>query len=118
MHMPANALPGAAERLKLFNRGPTSSSPVPSTQVNTLSVKPLPAYSQCNYTQALPGAAERLKLFKADLLQPGSFDGAFQGCDFVVHVASPFIVNVAGAEAAEKLVEPAVQGTAHVLGEC
>ena len=33
---------------------------------------------------ALPG---NLKLFKADLLQPGSFDAAVQGADYVFHTA-------------------------------
>jgi hypothetical protein len=43
----------------------------------------------------LPGAAERLKVFEGcDLTVPGSFDAAVQGCDCVMHTASPFALNV------------------------
>jgi len=38
----------------------------------------------------LAGASERLKLVEADLLKPGAFDAAVQGCDGVFHTASPF----------------------------
>jgi nucleoside-diphosphate-sugar epimerase len=47
--------------------------------------------------RALPGAEQRLKLFAADLLKAGSFHEAVAGCDYVIHTASPFIVNVRGA---------------------
>ncbi|WP_372176610.1 NAD-dependent epimerase/dehydratase family protein [Xanthomonas axonopodis pv. phyllanthi] len=33
---------------------------------------------------------DQLRLFEADLLVPGSFAGAMQGCSVVHHVASPF----------------------------
>ncbi|KAG2502117.1 hypothetical protein HYH03_000609 [Edaphochlamys debaryana] len=66
---------------------------------------------------SLPGAAERLKLFKADLTGPeGSFDEAMQGCDYVIHTASPYIVNIKPGEAKARLLDPAVHGTASVLG--
>lgn len=42
----------------------------------------------------LPGASERLKLVEADLLKPGAFDSAVQGCDGVFHTASPFFHKV------------------------
>lgn len=55
-----------------------------------------------------------LKLFAADLLQAGSFDAAMQGCELVMHTASPFIMkDYDDANAA--LVQPALQGTRHVL---
>jgi nucleoside-diphosphate-sugar epimerase len=38
----------------------------------------------------LSGASDRLKLVEADLLKPGAFDSAVQGCDGVFHTASPF----------------------------
>jgi len=41
----------------------------------------------------LDGAKERLHLFKADLLEEGSFDSAFEGCDGVFHTASPVFLN-------------------------
>lgn len=55
-----------------------------------------------------------LKLFKADLLTEGSFDEAMQGCELVMHTASPFVLDgFTDAEAA--LVKPAVDGTKNVL---
>jgi nucleoside-diphosphate-sugar epimerase len=57
---------------------------------------------------------DRLQLFKADLLSPGSFDAAMQGCELVMHTASPFVISgFSDAEAA--LVRPAVEGTRNVL---
>ncbi|GLC73284.1 hypothetical protein PLESTF_001356300 [Pleodorina starrii] len=44
----------------------------------------------------LPGASERLRLFKADLMVPGSFDAAVQGCDYVIHVAAPVVLGKRG----------------------
>ena len=55
-----------------------------------------------------------LTLFKADLLDPGSFDEAMQGCDIVMHTASPFIIS-GFTDAQEALVRPAVEGTRNVL---
>lgn len=55
-----------------------------------------------------------LALFEADLLRPGSFDEAMRGCDFVIHTASPFIVQ--GVKNADlQLISPAVEGTENVL---
>lgn len=54
-----------------------------------------------------------LDLFEADLLQPGSFDKAFEGCSAVFHTASPFQLQV--ADPIKDLVEPAVHGTVNVL---
>lgn len=34
----------------------------------------------------------QLKLFKSDLLDPGSFDDPMQGCELVIHTASPFFL--------------------------
>ena len=45
----------------------------------------------------------------------GSFDAAIKGCEAVLHTASPFYM--AGGSK-EKLVEPAMKGTANVLGAC
>ena len=59
---------------------------------------------------ASPG---ELKLFSADLLEPGSFGEAMQGCRVVFHLASPFVLNVTDPD--KELVEPAVEGTRNVL---
>lgn len=59
----------------------------------------------------LPGD---IKYFKADLLDEGSFDQAMQGCDVVMHTASPFTSQVTDPQT--DLVDPAVKGTRNVLG--
>lgn len=57
----------------------------------------------------------RLTLYAADLLEDGSFTEAAQGCELVVHTASPFLLGkVKDPEAV--LVRPALQGTRNVLG--
>ena len=62
--------------------------------------------------QRYPG---QLKLFEADLLKPGSFDGAFAGCAAVHHVASPFLLPEKIRDGQRQLLEPALQGTRNVL---
>lgn len=56
----------------------------------------------------------RLSLFKADLLEPGSFDEAMDGCELVIHTASPFLLT-GFTDAEEALVRPALEGTRNVL---
>jgi len=58
-------------------------------------------------------AKGELKLFRADLLQPGSYDEAMQGCAVVFHTASPFRTDV--KDPVKELIEPAVNGTENVL---
>ena len=73
----------------------------------------------CDHLRSLPGAGERLRLFAADLMAEGSFDAAIAGCVGVFHAASPFFSKGVTAEnAAEKLLDPAVQGTLNVLRAC
>lgn len=62
---------------------------------------------------ALPGAEERLDLVEADLLVPGSFDSATAGCEYVLHVSSPFALDVDDPQI--DLVDPAVLGTVSLL---
>lgn len=50
--------------------------------------------SAASHLQQLPGAKKQLKLFHADLLEDGSFDEAMQGCSYVLHTASPYMVDV------------------------
>lgn len=38
----------------------------------------------------IPGAPERFKPFTADLLTPGAFDAALEGCTAAIHCASPY----------------------------
>lgn len=39
----------------------------------------------------LVGAETRLKLFEADIYKPDEFEAAIRGCQFVFHMATPFI---------------------------
>jgi nucleoside-diphosphate-sugar epimerase len=55
-----------------------------------------------------------LKIFQADLLDPGSFDAAMEGCEKVLHTASPFFIS-GFKDADEALVKPAKEGTRNVL---
>ncbi|KAJ0104057.1 hypothetical protein J7T55_006983 [Diaporthe amygdali] len=57
----------------------------------------------------------KLLLFEADLLQPGSFYPAMQGCEIVFHVASPFKVPERIKDGNKEMVLPALQGTKNVL---
>jgi nucleoside-diphosphate-sugar epimerase len=59
----------------------------------------------------LPGT---LRLFEADLLVEGSFDQAMQGCDAVIHCASPYFLEDC-PDPETQLLQPAVQGTRNVL---
>ncbi len=64
----------------------------------------------------LPGASERLELVEADLLSNGAYDRAIEGCDYVMHTASPYQINVKNSQT--DLVDPAVNGTETVLESC
>ena len=56
----------------------------------------------------------KLTLCAADLLDEGSFTEAMNGCELVVHTASPFLLGkVKDADA--QFVRPALQGTRNVL---
>jgi nucleoside-diphosphate-sugar epimerase len=62
--------------------------------------------------EAHPG---RLTLHQADLLDEGSYAAAMDGCELVIHTASPFLLGrVRDPEA--QLVRPALEGTRNVLG--
>ncbi len=64
----------------------------------------------------LPSAAERLELVEADLLTAGSYDKAVEGCDYVMHTASPYKNKVKNPQT--DLVDPAVNGTETLLESC
>ncbi len=51
--------------------------------------------------------------FKSDLLAPGSYAEAMQGCELVFHTASPFITDIKDPQ--KDLIDPAVKGTQNVL---
>lgn len=54
-----------------------------------------------------------IKFFKSDLLTPGSYQEAMEGCELVYHTASPFTLDVKDPQ--KELIEPAVLGTENVL---
>lgn len=64
--------------------------------------------------QLAEGQPGTLHLFSADLLKQGSFSEAMQGCEVVMHTASPFLLD-GFTDANEALVRPAVEGTRNVL---
>lgn len=51
--------------------------------------------------------------FRADLLDDGAYDEAMEGCQVVLHTASPFVTRVKNAQT--DLVDPALEGTRNVL---
>jgi len=55
----------------------------------------------------------RIELVEADLLKPESLDQAIAGCQYVVHTASPFPIEMPKDESV--LVRPAVEGTLAVM---
>jgi nucleoside-diphosphate-sugar epimerase len=58
-------------------------------------------------------AGDRLAFFAADLMADAGWAEAAVGCDFVLHVASPFPVNVPRHE--DELIVPAREGALRVL---
>lgn len=56
----------------------------------------------------------QLKFFQANLLEEGSFDLAVQGCEIVIHMASPFLVTNF-KDPIKDLIDPAIKGTVNVL---
>lgn len=58
-------------------------------------------------------AKGQIKFFQSDLLEPGSYAKAMEGCELVFHTASPFTNIVDNPQ--KQLIEPAVKGTENVL---
>lgn len=70
--------------------------------------------SKYEYLLKLPGvSAETLEFVEADLLKPDSWESACVGCDYVMHLASPFVIKAPKNE--DELIKPAVEGTLSVL---
>ena len=62
---------------------------------------------------AAAAPAEKLTFVEADLLSDHGWDEAMDGCAYVVHVASPFVLAEPRDE--NDLITPAVEGTKRVL---
>lgn len=56
----------------------------------------------------------KLAIYEADLLLDHSFQEAMEGCELVIHTASPFKIT-AIKNADKELIQPALQGTRNVL---
>ena len=54
-----------------------------------------------------------LKFCELDLMKDAGWDMAMEGCDYVLHIASPFVVKVPKYE--NELIKPAVEGTLRAL---
>ena len=55
----------------------------------------------------------KLSLYEADLTKSDGWDEAVNGCDYILHVASPFILGVPKHE--DDLIKPAVSGVDFVV---
>jgi len=59
------------------------------------------------------GCSGQIHYFKADLMVEGSYNEAMQGCELVIHTASPFLTHVKDPQ--RQLIEPAVNGARNVM---
>lgn len=59
---------------------------------------------------------ETVEIVKGDLLDAESMGRAVNGCDWVAHVASPFVIDEPRDE--NELIKPAVEGTLSVMRAC
>jgi dihydroflavonol-4-reductase len=69
--------------------------------------------AKLEHITSLDGASERLELVEAHLLDASVWKNVVHGCSSVMHVASPYILNVKNPQ--KELVDPAVEGTINVL---
>lgn len=68
------------------------------------------------HLMALPGAAERLEMVSAELTTPNAFDEHVKGVAYVLHTASPYVIDVKDAQ--RDLIDPAVMGTTTMMEAC
>jgi len=61
-----------------------------------------------------PGSLHKIELVEADLLKPETWPAAVAGCDYVLHVASPFFLETP-KDPEKELYKPARDGTLNVL---
>eukprot|EP00357_Protocruzia_adherens_P028433 CAMPEP_0115000452 /NCGR_PEP_ID=MMETSP0216-20121206/16769_1 /TAXON_ID=223996 /ORGANISM="Protocruzia adherens, Strain Boccale" /LENGTH=369 /DNA_ID=CAMNT_0002365559 /DNA_START=48 /DNA_END=1157 /DNA_ORIENTATION=- len=63
-----------------------------------------------------PHYGSKVELVEADLMDSTCWDNAVSGCQFVMHVASPFFTRLPKHE--DEMIKPAVDGTLSVLKAC
>jgi len=56
---------------------------------------------------------ENIEFCELDLMRDSGWDKAMEGCDYVLHIASPFVVKEPKNE--DELIKPAVEGTLRAL---
>ena len=71
------------------------------------------AVRQTIETELGEAVAERLEFCQLDLLSDDGWDEAMAGCDFCLHVASPFVTTEPKDE--NELIKPAVEGSLRAL---
>jgi len=73
---------------------------------------------ESEHTKSLTECFPNIMLYEADLVKSGqeAFEKAMEGCDFVMHTASPFQNTVEDPQ--RDLVDPAVMGTTKVVSAC
>jgi dihydroflavonol-4-reductase len=64
-------------------------------------------------TKKIKAKFPALVLYEADLEKPGSFKHALEGCDVLIHAASPFPTTI--NDPVKEVINPAVNGTKNVL---
>lgn len=89
---------------KLLSEGHTVHAAVRDPE-NTEKLKHLNALAE-----TAPG---EIRYFGSDLMEPGSYAEAMEGCELVFHTASPFTIDV--DDPVKQLIEPAKLGTRNVL---
>ena len=89
---------------KLLDEGHTVHAPIRNPQ-NSEKTKYLNSIAS--------NAPGKIKYFKADLLDEGSYEESMEGCELIIHTASPFINKVKDPQ--RDLLDPAVKGTSNVL---
>jgi len=78
-------------------------------------VRSLKNTSITTHFNSFPHAAERLEFVEADLANDDSWPQAVKGCDFIIHTASPCMLESRVKDVEKELIQPAVQGTLSVL---
>jgi len=68
------------------------------------------------YLYKLDTKGDLLELVEADLIVEGSFDNHVKDVEYVLHVASPFMMDIKDAK--KELIDPAVNGTLSILNAC
>jgi nucleoside-diphosphate-sugar epimerase len=68
----------------------------------------------------LRGFGNMVKIFSADLVIPGSYDEAVQGCHVVIHLATPTTLRMPlwnkNKKLWDRVVRPAVEGVENIIG--